>query len=217
MPTTGRSLHQVAAPCQPQTEPRVSSTVHAQRRGIAVAEELDSLHAPPTRALSETEDRDTALTALFLAHHRRLVGLARLLVDDQQTAEDVVQDAFGQLYRRWPWLRDKGAALPYLQVAVTNGARSALRRRGVRRRADRVDLTDAPSAEQTALGSEERRALRALIAGLPARQREVLVLRYYLDLSEAEIADSLAISKGSVKQHAARALAALSARLEVTS
>ena len=182
-----------------------------------MAEELDFRDPPVLQAPTAEEDRDTAVTALFLTHHRRLVGLARLLVDDQQTAEDVVQDAFGQLYRRWPWLRDKGAAVPYLQVAVTNGARSALRRRGVRRRGDAVDVDDAPSAEQTALGGEDRRALRALIAALPARQRQVLVLRYYLDLSEAEIAERLDISKGSVKQHASRALAALSARLEVTS
>lgn len=159
-------------------------------------------------------DRDAAITALFLAHHRRLVGLARLLVDDQQTAEDVVQDAFGQLHRRWGWLRDKDAAAHYLQVAVTNGARSALRKRRVRRAEPPAALPDAPSAEYAVLGGDDRFELRACIGALPTRQRQVVVLRYYLDLSEAEIADRLEISKGSVKQHAARALAALSARLE---
>jgi RNA polymerase sigma-70 factor (sigma-E family) len=162
------------------------------------------------------EQRDEAVTALFVAHHRRLVGLARLLVDDQQSAEDVVQDAFGQLHRRWCGLRDKDAAVAYLQRAVVNGARSALRRRRVRRREDDVVVPDAPSAELSALRHEDHRQLRAAIAGLPQRQRQVLVLRYFLDLSEAEIAHWLDISRGSVKQHAARGLAALSARLEVT-
>lgn len=159
-------------------------------------------------------DRDSAVTALFMAHHKRLVGLARVLVDDQQTAEDVVQDAFGQLHRRWAWLRDKDVAVSYLQVAVTNGARSALRRRKVRRAQPPVVLPDAPSAELSVLGGEDRAELRACLGALPARQRQVLVMRYYLDRSEAEIAERLEISKGSVKQHAARALAALSARLE---
>lgn len=196
----------------------VSSPVIAQRTGVQVSEELDSRLSQPSAprpSSAAADDRDAAMTALFLAHHRRLVGLARLLVDDQQTAEDVVQDAFGQLYRRWMWLRDKDAAPAYLQVAVTNGARSTLRRRGVRRREEHISLPDAPSAEQTALGGEDRRELRAFIAALPPRQRQVLILRYYLDLSEAEIAARLDISKGSVKQHATRALAALSARLEV--
>ena len=183
-----------------------------------MAEELDSrLSLPsPKSSAAPPADRDSAITALFVAHHRRLVGLARLLVDDQQTAEDVVQEAFGQLHRRWTWLRDKDAAVGYLQVAVTNGSRSALRRRGVRRQRDEVHVDDEPSAEQAALRGETSRELRASIAALPVRQRQVLVLRYYLDLSEAEIADRLEISKGSVKQHASRALAALSSRLEVT-
>lgn len=159
-------------------------------------------------------DRDEAVTALFRAHHRRLVGLARLLVDDQQSAEDVVQDAFGQLHRRWRWLRDKDAAVAYLQTAVVNGSRSTLRRRRVRRREDPVVLPDAPSAEASACFQEDHRLLRAAVAALPRRQRQVLVLRYYLDLSEAEIAQSLDISRGSVKQHATRGLAALSARLD---
>ena len=189
-----------------------------QLTGVQVAEELDS-RVPRQRTAelpaAAPGDREAALTALFLAHQRRLVGLARLLVDDQQTAEDVVQDAFVQLHRRWTWLRDKESAVSYLQVAVINGARSTLRRRVVRRREEPSAPADAPSAEAAALGDEELRELRAFIAGLPTRQRQVLVLRYYLDLSEAEIAHRLEISKGSVKQHASRALASLSAQLGV--
>lgn len=159
-------------------------------------------------------DRDRAVAALFSAHHSRLVGLARLLVDDLQTAEDVVQDAFTSLYRRWPWLRDRNSALAYLQASVANGARSNLRRRRTARsvQLDQPDLM--PSAEATVVQGEDRRSLIAGLARLPLRQRQVLVLRYYLDQSEAEIAETLSISRGSVKKHASRALEALTLRLE---
>lgn len=159
-------------------------------------------------------DRDEAVSALFAVHHVRLVGLARLLVDDLATAEDVVQDAFTSLYRRWPWIRDHGAALDYLQASVANGARSNLRRRRTARAVAADRPVFAPSAETTAVALDDQRRLLAALATLPARQRQVLVLRYYLDQNEAQIAETLSISKGSVKQHASRALTALTARLE---
>lgn len=161
-------------------------------------------------------DRDAAVSALFALHHRRLVGLALLLVDDLPTAEDVVQDAFLALHRRWMWLRDTQAALEYLRMSVLNGARSQLRARRVRKRRDDASVPIAPSAETTAVELDEHRQVLEQLAGLPQRQRQVLVLRYYLDQSEAEIATTLSISPGSVKQHAARGLAALTARLEAT-
>ena len=161
--------------------------------------------------------RDEALTWLFSLYHRQLVGFARLLVDDVATAEDVVQDAFLALHRRWTWLRDQQAAYEYLRMAVLNGSRSQLRRR--RTRADRAQQPepDQPSAEVTAVGRAERAAVWAGLGTLPRRQREVLVLRYYLDQSEADIARTLSISAGSVKQHASRGLAALATRLEASS
>lgn len=166
-----------------------------------------------------SKDRDSAISALFLAHHRRLVGLALLLVDDQATAEDVVQDAFLALYRRWVWMRDPTAAFSYLRAAVVNGSRSQLRHRRIHRRFELVPATDpdAPSAETTAVERAEYAELLTLVSGLPDRQRQVLVLRYYLDMSEAEIADTLSISQGSVKQHASRGLAALNMRMGATS
>jgi RNA polymerase sigma-70 factor (sigma-E family) len=165
--------------------------------------------------------RDEAVTALFVAHHARLVGLAYLLVDDVATAEDVVQDAFTALYRRWSWVRDHGAALAYLQTSVVNGARSNLRRRARRTREsdrdrDRDRDREAPSPESTVVAREDERRLEAALLQLPIRQRQVLVLRYYLDQSEAEIASTLSISRGTVKQHASRALAALHLRLEAS-
>jgi RNA polymerase sigma-70 factor (sigma-E family) len=153
---------------------------------------------------------------LFRVHHRRLVGLARLLVHDVATAEDVVQDAYSGLYRRWRWLRDKESAVAYLDRAVVNAARSQLRRRRVR---DGVRLVPQPSAadsaETSALRTEEHRRVLAALAALPTRQREVLVLRYFLEKTETEIAELLGVSRGSVKQHARRGLAALARHLEV--
>lgn len=160
------------------------------------------------------DDADAAVRALFVAHHARLVGYARLLVDDVGAAEDLVQDAFVSLHRRWP-LRDRGAALGYLRTAVANGAASSVRHLRVVRRVERPEhVRDAASAETEVLVREEHRELVAGLSALPVRQRQVLVLRYYLDLSEAQIAETLSISRGSVKAHASRALAALGARLE---
>ena len=158
--------------------------------------------------------RNAALTALFSTHYRRLVGLARLLVNDQSGAEDVVQDAFLALGRRWGKLRDPDSAHAYLQRSVVNGARSRLRRSYVRQRLHLLPAPDEPSAESAALDRAQVARVRVLIGELSGRQREVLVLRYYLDLSEAEIAGLLGISTGSVKQHATRAINRLAARLE---
>ncbi|HUR13034.1 MAG TPA: SigE family RNA polymerase sigma factor [Mycobacteriales bacterium] len=165
-------------------------------------------------SLTPPAGRDAALTELFVAYHRRLVGLARLLVDDVPTAEDVVQDAFLSLYRRWPWLRDATSALPYLQTSVVNGARSTLRRRRTVRQTFLPASLEGLSAEETVVTAADRDALVVGLRQLSRRQRQVLVLRYYLDLSEAEISDSLSISKGSVKTHTSRGLAALAAQLE---
>lgn len=162
-------------------------------------------------------ERDAAVTALFAAHYRRLVGIARLLVDDTATAEDVVQDAFVGVYARWPWIRDKSSAVGYLETSVVNGARSNLRRRRTARLLQLPTSPDEPSAEATAVVAESSRALRHALAALPLRQRQVLVLRFYLDRPEADIAATLGISTGSVKQHASRALAALSSHVERSS
>ena len=170
---------------------------------------------PWTRPL----DRDgaTVVSELFAAHHRRLVGLAALLVDDQQAAEDVVQDAFAALYRRWRRLRDPNAAVAYLNRTVVNTSRDALRRR---RHADRATLRLVPraeeldSAEHDVVAHQEAERLWTSLTGLPMRQRQVLVLRYYLDQSESEIAVTLGMSRGSVKKHASRGLAALAQEWE---
>ncbi|HEY2579541.1 MAG TPA: sigma-70 family RNA polymerase sigma factor [Streptosporangiaceae bacterium] len=153
--------------------------------------------------------------ALYTQHAVGLIRAAMLLVGDQASAEDVVQDAFLGLYRVWADLRDHDKAIRYLRVAVLNGSRSVLRGR---RRARLIGALqhDPPvwSAESAAMAREDMREVLAAVARLPRRQREVLVCKYYLDLPEQEIATTLRISRGTVASTKSRALAALIADLQ---
>ena len=168
---------------------------------------------------------DVAIAELYAAHWTGLVRLAWLLLRDDQGAEEVVQDAFIAVHRRWESLRSHESATAYLRRAVVNGARSGLRHRGVEERyleRERRESTahgrhTAASAEQHALDDETTTTMIGALGRLPQRQREVLTMRYYLDLSEAEIADALGISPGSVKAHAHRGLASLRDRMEKVS
>ena len=159
---------------------------------------------------------DEALEQLYAAHWRRLVRLSVLLVRDVGTAEEVVQDAFVAVHARWSRLRDPDLALAYLRQAVVNRSRSALRHRAVveRHAARRTTEPDPPAADQSTLVADRRAAVLDALRSLPLRQREVLALRYYLDLTEAEIADTLGISRGAVKSHASRGAATLRTLLE---
>jgi RNA polymerase sigma-70 factor (sigma-E family) len=149
------------------------------------------------------------LEDLYRQHRMRLVRLAILLVDEPATAEDVVQEAFTGLHRNWGKLRDAAAAVGYLRTAVVNGSRSVLRRRKTAREYVPPHAVNARSAESLAMLSTEHQAVVSALSKLPPRQREVLVLRYYGGLSEAEISDAAGISKGTVKSTASRALEAL--------
>jgi len=155
---------------------------------------------------------DAAVEQLYAAHWRRLVRLAVLLLRDQGAAEEVVQDAFIAMHGRWRSLRDPDKALAYLRQTVVNRSRSALRHRGVveryvARQSRAGELADP--ADGPALAGDRRTAVLDALRALPTRQREVLALRYYLELSESEIADALGISRGSVKAHASRGSATL--------
>lgn len=150
---------------------------------------------------------DEALEQLYAAHWRGLVRLSVLLVRDQGVAEEVTQDAFVAVHARWSRLRDPDKALAYLRQAVVNRSRSALRHRAVVQR-HAATLRPVADADPTPI-SDRRAAVLDAMRALPDRQREVLALRYYLDLSEAEIADTLGISRGAVKSHASRGAAAL--------
>ncbi|MFI5912669.1 SigE family RNA polymerase sigma factor [Dactylosporangium sp. NPDC051541] len=160
---------------------------------------------------------DDAIGALFAAHYRGLVRLAVLLLHDEAVAEDVVQDAYVALHRRWGRLRDADKALGYLRTSVLNGARSALRKRGVVER-HVAKGPDGPqvvvSAETGALSLLRHREVLAAVRRLPTRQREAIVLRYYAELSEAEIADAMGCSRGAVKSHVSRGMQALRKSLE---
>lgn len=156
-------------------------------------------------------DDDEALRRLFVAHYAGMLRLAALLLDDLASCEDVVSEAFAKLHSAQ--LRDPERALPYLRQSVVNLSRSALRRRVVARRHEptlaRVDVDADPT-----LAAIERDALRRALLTLQRRQREALVLRYYADLSEAQAAEVMGVSAGSVKAYASRGLAALADQLE---
>ena len=155
-----------------------------------------------------TWDADTAVEQLYAAHWRQLVRLSVLLVRDLGTAEEVVQDAFVALHDRWSRLREPERALAYLRQSVVNRSRSVLRHRTVE--AKHAPLPGvAPAADDGALAQARRDVVLEAMRRLPERQREVVALRYYLDLSEADIAETLGISRGAVKSHSFRGLAAL--------
>src|SRR5215831_3284496 len=160
-------------------------------------------------------DAEQAVTAMYSTHYRSLVRLAALLVRDMATAEEIVMDSFVAMHEAWPRLRDNERALSYLRQSVVNRSRSVLRHRVVADRDAPKAAPELPSAEQGALTLLDRTAVVAALRALPPRQREALVLRYYGDLSEAQIASAMGISRGAVKTHTARAIASLRAVLEV--
>jgi RNA polymerase sigma-70 factor (sigma-E family) len=163
-----------------------------------------------------TWDADEAITQIYAAHYRSLVRLGTLLLRDVGAAEEVVQDSFIAMHGAWKRLRDPDRALAYLRQSVVNRSRSVLRHRTVELRHAPAGMPDGASAEHGAMGALEHEAVILALRRLPERQREVLVLRYYADLSEADIADTIGISRGAVKSHASRGMAALRTTLEQT-
>jgi RNA polymerase sigma-70 factor (sigma-E family) len=156
---------------------------------------------------------DRAVTMIYREHYRSLVRLAALMVADIGTAEDVVQDSFVAMHHAWRRIRDADKGLTYLRRSVVNRSRSVLRHRGVAERALPRLVPDMPSAEHSAFALLERSQVVAALGLLPPRQREVLVLKFYADLREWEIAAALGISLGAVKSHSFRAMSALRAAL----
>jgi RNA polymerase sigma-70 factor (sigma-E family) len=176
----------------------------------------DTLLAGATLEPVATEwDATQAVTAIYTTHYRSLVRLAVLLVRDVATAEEVVQDSFIAMHGAWRRMRDSDKALSYLRQSVVNRSRSVLRHRVVVDRNAPKPAPDMPSAEQGALSLLERSAVIAALRTLPPRQREALVLKYYADLSEAQIATTMGISQGAVKSHTARGMASLRTVLEM--
>jgi len=159
-----------------------------------------------------TEPRDDA--ASFEQLYARLwwpmLRVAYALLDEVPAAEDVVQDAFAGLHRKWDSIRAPEAAVGYLRVSVVNGARSALRKRLVTRRGLRLmDDTPVEPADAQAMLLSEHQLVRDALARLPERQRVVLTLRYVAELSDLEIAIATGLSHGGVRSAVSRGMAAL--------
>jgi RNA polymerase sigma-70 factor (sigma-E family) len=173
---------------------------------------LDDARGGSSAAVPRTADE--AVTMLYAVHWHPLVRLATLLTRDASVAEELVQDAFVSLHRRWSALSDPAAAHGYLRTTVVNNARSALRHRGVEERYRQPAPPEPAGPEERAVQSTEDARVLAALRTLSRRQQEVLILRYYADLSEQDIAQSLGLSKGAVKSHAHRGLAALRDALE---
>ena len=152
---------------------------------------------------------DRAVTALYLTHYRPLVRMAALLVQDLATAEEIVQDSFVAVHAAWRRLPDADHALSYLRRSVVDRSRSALRQHMV---VDKL-APDLPSGHGETSMQVERSAFISALWTLPARQREVVVLRYIADLPVTQVASATGISEGAVKVHAARAMSALRAEL----
>jgi RNA polymerase sigma-70 factor (sigma-E family) len=162
-------------------------------------------------------DAALGVTELYGAHAVSMIRIALIMLGDRAAAEDVVQDAFFGLYRRWSKLTDTANALTYVRSAVLNGCRDTLKRQARRERRDRAAARSwqtVGSAEAAALIGEDHRRILAGVRQLPDRQREALVCRFYLDMSEEETARAMGISRGTVKSATSRAVGALGRMLK---
>ncbi len=178
--------------------------------GTAIAAGGAAADAPPVVA-GTTVDH---LTETYQAHYRSLLGLAALLLDDTASCEDVVQEAFIRVHSARNRVRDRDKTLAYLRQTVVNLSRSALRRRILGLKLLSKPMPDMASAEEGAYDQLERDDLIKAMRGLQRRQREVLVLRYFADMTEAQVAETLGISLGSVKAYGSRGIAALRVAME---
>ncbi len=160
--------------------------------------------APASPPLRPADD----VAGLFRARYLEMVRLAGLLGADDP--EDIAQEAFAQLMRKGPVNADPA---PYLRAIVCNLTRNRHRHLRVVR-AKTPAAVDEPSCEHAAILREDRAEVIAALAALPARRREAIVLRYWLELSEREIAQTMGISTGTVKSQVSRGLAALAQALE---
>ena len=156
---------------------------------------------------------DRAVTALYLTHYRPLVRMAALLVQDLAAAEEIVQDSFVAVHAARRRLPDSDHALSYLRRSVVDRSRSVLRQHLVVDKSAPRLAPDLPSGNGEASIEVERSAFISALWTLPARQREVVILRYFADLPETQVASATGISEGAVKVHAARAMSSLRAEL----
>lgn len=170
---------------------------------------------PPGAAATDPAAADPAdqVTALYQAHALGLLRLAVIMLGERQAAEDVIQDAFLGLFRRWDSLQDSERALAYVRSSVFNGCRSVLRKRARNRQFVLID-PDVESAEARVVLGEEYREVLAALRRLPDRQREAVALRYCLDLSVDDVARAMGVAEGTVKSATSRGIAAISRMLK---
>ncbi len=192
---------------------RVFVSVDVDDVGAGTAVDLPETAGPGRDAAGGAE---AAVAALYRASAVSLIRLAYVMLGDLPSAEDVVQEAFCGLYRRWDRLKDAESAMFYVRASVLNGCRSALRRRAVRCRV-LAGQPPAMSAEAVVLSGEEREEVIRAVGRLPHRQREALVLRFYLDLPDEQIARVMGIRQSTVRSATCRALEALGRALKETS
>jgi RNA polymerase sigma-70 factor (sigma-E family) len=171
--------------------------------GLATGPRAGSSGAAAPRMTEQGPDE--AVAVLYQAHYAVLVRVAALLIGELAAAEDVVQDSFVAVHREWWRLRDTNKALPYLRRSVINRSRSPIRHRVVAGRHPPTLGPEPPSAEESALAVAGQSPVLAALSALPRRQREVLVLRYYADLSEEQIAAAMGITRDAVNACTARA------------
>jgi RNA polymerase sigma-70 factor (sigma-E family) len=176
-----------------------------------ITEEPGDMHG---KALGDRAGRDAdhAVTALYSQHYRSLVRLAAFLVRDAAAAEELVQDSFVAMHAAWHRLHDTDHALSYLREQVVARSRSLRHRAVVDKIAPKL-TPGLPVTGQAAVTQSHHPALLTALQTLPVRQREVLVLRYYVGMSEAEIASAMGISKGAVRSNTTRAMSSLRAEL----
>jgi RNA polymerase sigma-70 factor (sigma-E family) len=162
------------------------------------------------------QDADSAVTTMYRRHYRSLVRLAALLVQDTAAAGKLVQDSFVAMHSAWRRLAEDDRALCYLHQAVVSRSRSVLRRRIVAGKRPPELPPGMPDADLATFIGLNHSALVSALWTLAPRQREILVLRYYADLPQAQIAAAMRISKRAVKRDTARAISSLRAELRRT-
>jgi RNA polymerase sigma-70 factor (sigma-E family) len=209
VPLTARGAAAMTASEPGQAPARSMYVADSALAGSALADTAESLADGQVAAEAEQ-----AITELYHAEYRSLVRMSAVLLGDVSSAEEVVQDSFIAMHSAWRRLRDTDKAVNYLRRSVVNRSRSVLRRRMVADRHAPKHEPDMPSAEQGAITLLERSAVISALLSLPSRQREALVLKFYLDFSEEQVASVMRISRGAVKSHTARGKAALRSVLD---
>jgi RNA polymerase sigma-70 factor (sigma-E family) len=159
------------------------------------------------------QDADREVTALYLTHYRPLVRMAALLVQDLAAAEEIVQDSFVAVHAAWRRLPDAEHALSYLHRSVVDRSRAALRRHIVVDKLAPRLAPDVPGGHGEASIEVERSAFISALWTLPPRQREVVVLRYFADLPETQVAWATGISETAVEAYTVQAMSSLQTEL----